>query len=99
MNSGGLKQELKEAITTVFANWPQVKQAKLFGSRAKGNYSQYSDIDIALLGDLSYLDVEAIALELDELPFIYKFDVCSYSLIENEALKKHVDRVGIIIFG
>jgi hypothetical protein len=47
----------------------------LFGSRAKGTASDRSDVDLAVRGDLTPLQAEAIAGELDELPLPYRFEV------------------------
>jgi predicted nucleotidyltransferase len=46
---------------------------KLFGSRAKGTHSRHSDIDLAVLGKVDALQVEALAAELDELPLPNRF--------------------------
>lgn len=39
------------AIRRVLEKYPEVRQALIFGSRAKGNYKPGSDVDIALKGD------------------------------------------------
>jgi len=64
-------------------------KAKIFGSRAKGNYSKGSDIDIVVYnGDKDSLFY--LFDELDEkLP--YFIDIIEYSKINNEKLKKHID--------
>ena len=82
----------------VFKGYPMVKKAVLFGSRAKGNFRRYSDIDIALFGDLGLLDAEKIACELEELPIVQKFDVVDYQRINNPDLKEHIDRVGVVVY-
>jgi len=85
-------------IISVFENTPTVQKAVLFGSRAKGTASRYSDIDIALFGDLDLLEIERIACNLEDLPIIQKFDIVSYNHIKNPALREHIDRVGNIIY-
>ncbi|WP_239650069.1 nucleotidyltransferase domain-containing protein [Methylocucumis oryzae] len=40
----GLKQRTISAISDVFAQYPQIKKAILYGSRAKGTYRPGSDI-------------------------------------------------------
>jgi len=86
------------ALRPVFAQNPSITKAVVFGSCAKGNYTERSDVDIALHGDLGFLDVEKISCELEDLPFIQKFDVVSYDLVNNAALRDHIDRVGIVIY-
>lgn len=40
-----------EAIKEIIGRFPEIENAFLFGSRAKGNSGNGSDIDIALKGD------------------------------------------------
>jgi predicted nucleotidyltransferase len=86
------------AISDVFRNNPRVSRAVVFGSRAKGVHEQYSDVDIALYGDLGITDVECVACDLDELPLVYKFDISAYEQIKNPMLREHIDRVGIVVY-
>ena len=98
MNNIGLVDNELNMITDVFQKNQAIKKAVVFGSRAKGNYKQYSDIDIALFGDVDKMNVEAIIHSLDELPLIYKFDVTAYAAIKNPALCEHINRVGVTVF-
>ena len=98
MSDLGLKNNELFAITEVFKSNPLIFGASVFGSRAKGVYAPYSDVDIAIYGDLSISDVEGVICDLDELPFVYKFDVVAYNLVKNTALRHHIDRVGVKIY-
>ena len=85
----GLKDiELKEIIDTLKSI--DVKQAIIFGSRAKENFKNGSDIDLAIDGD------EKLAHYLlnEETNLPYFFDVINLSKITNENLKEHIKRVG-----
>ena len=98
MSDLGLKEsELSEIAKTLNDN-PLVISAAIFGSRATGSHKPYSDIDIAVYGDLGVSDVEGIANDLDELPLVYKFDVVAYGLLNCPSLREHIDRVGVSIF-
>lgn len=46
----GLKQETVERINSVFQHYEQIDEVILYGSRAKGNYHQGSDIDLTIKG-------------------------------------------------
>ncbi|MDR0678074.1 MAG: restriction endonuclease subunit S [Holosporaceae bacterium] len=98
VNNLGLGESQLNLIKNVFAQYDNLEKAVVFGSRAKGNFRQYSDIDLALFGDLTSLDAEGVKLALEELPLIYKFDVLSYNELKNQALKEHIDRVGVEIY-
>lgn len=94
----GLTLKDLEIIAGVFKNYPSVERVLIFGSRARGNFKQGSDVDIALKGNVSFEIVSLISIELNERsPLPYKFDVLAYDLIENEDLKKHIDHYGKIL--
>ena len=73
-----------------------IDRAVVFGSRAKGNWSENSDIDIAVFGE--GVNVGSLVAQLDELPMPYKFDIVDYNSINSCALREHIDRVGIEIY-
>lgn len=52
MKDTGLIQHELSAIKDVIAKFPKVSSAILFGSTAKGNFKDSSDIDIAKKGIL-----------------------------------------------
>ena len=95
----GLSASTLERIRAVLARHPQVKQVLLYGSRAKGNYRDASDIDLALLGaDLTDLRLSTIESELDDLMLPYTIDLCRFSAIDNPALVDHIQRVGKVFY-
>lgn len=73
-----------------------IDRAVVFGSRAKGNWRENSDIDIAVFGE--GVNVGLLVAQLDELPMPYKFDIVDYNSINSCALREHIDRVGIEIY-
>jgi len=95
MSFGLLDTEI-EKIQQVFETNTKVDKAFVFGSRAKGNYKEGSDIDIAIKGnELNFSDVRSLLGMLDELNLIYDIDLLDYDKIKEPALKEHIDRVGI----
>lgn len=46
----GLDDNYFDKLTSVFPRHPEVESVVLYGSRAKGNYKPFSDIDITLKG-------------------------------------------------
>lgn len=69
MTKFGLPLEADEKITAVLTQYPQVKSATLYGSRAKGNYKTGSDID------LTFSVVYRILDDLDDLLLPYTIDL------------------------
>ena len=95
----GLSERTVSCIQGVFTKHPEIEQAILYGSRAKGNYRNGSDIDLVLVApglDLSQLF--KIELELDDLMLPYKIDLSAYHKIENAELIGHIDRVEMVFF-
>lgn len=95
----GLKPHIITAIQDVFSRFPEVNCAVLYGSRAKDNYRNGSDIDLALKGEKLNLSLlHKIENELDELYLPYKIDLSIYHQISNEDLLKHIERVGKVFY-
>ena len=53
----GLSQSVIQKINGVLSRYPSVQKATLYGSRAKGNYKNGSDIDLTLHGSGSSLNL------------------------------------------
>ncbi len=95
----GLSEETIEKINAVFSKFSEVKKAKLYGSRTKGNFRNGSDIDLTLCGKgLNFTILHKIEDEIDDLLLPYKFDFSIFSQIENPELIDHIQRVGMIFY-
>ncbi|WP_439554772.1 nucleotidyltransferase domain-containing protein [Dyadobacter sp.] len=95
----GLKENTIAAIQEVFKKYSLVNKVLLYGSRAKGNFRNGSDIDLVMVGEsLTLSDQFKIEMELDDLLLPYKIDLVIYHQIENEQLIGHIDRVGVVFF-
>jgi uncharacterized protein len=91
----GLNENIIEKVIYILSSFPQVDEAVIYGSRAKGNYKPNSDIDITLKGsDLSIAELNKISLMIDDLLYPNKFDLSIYSHINNPELLKHIERIG-----
>lgn len=95
MSKFGLPQKTLISLIQVFAQSPKVKEVLIYGSRAKGNYREGSDIDLTLKGDLLDLDaLYRIEEQIEQLLLPYKVDLSIYHMIENPDLIDHINRVG-----
>jgi len=92
----GLENSDIVKIIDATAQFSEIKQISIFGSRAKGTHLKGSDIDLAIKGDkVSDDTVRCLSFRLnEELPLTYFFEVVHYETIENKNLKDHIDRVG-----
>jgi uncharacterized protein len=99
MNEFGLDKEHFDFIVHAIGNYADVDSARIFGSRALGNFKPVSDIDIALMGDLKPYTVQSLRDFLNTAaPFLYKVDVLGYNEISSDELRKHIDEYGKVIF-
>jgi predicted nucleotidyltransferase len=95
----GLNQDIVQRIQYIFASTTKVDEVVLFGSRAKGNYKPGSDIDLAVKGNgLLFDDILSLNVKLDSLDLPYKIDVVNYQTIKDEAVREHINRVGITFY-
>lgn len=95
----GLQNADINQIIEVLSRNGRIDQIILFGSRAKGTFTEGSDVDIALKGsELNLSDILEAAVNLDELLLPYKFDLVIYDRIKEPSLREHIDRVGMVLF-
>lgn len=92
----GLKQTDIDSLLNVFANHPEIERVLLYGSRAKGNFKNGSDIDLTLIGKtLDMHLLHRIENEIDDLLLPYKVDLSLFTQIEDPELVDHIRRVGV----
>jgi len=98
--SYGLLEKDVATISQAIGRFPEILQAIIFGSRAKGNYKPGSDVDIAIKGtDVNHRTVSDLSFILnEELSLPYYFDVINYEKITEPKLTEHIDRVGKVFF-
>jgi len=95
----GLSANVLQQLISVFEQNPQTEEAVLFGSRAKGNFREGSDIDIALTGqDLTINALKKLELKINDLLLPYEVNLVLYDSITNSDLTEHIDRAGIRIY-
>ena len=96
----GLRDEDLAYIVSVIQDFAEIRKAVVFGSRAKENYKQGSDVDIAIFGEaVSFSTIARLHFRLEEEgPLPYLFDIVDGTHSEHPELKEHVERVGKIIF-
>lgn len=94
MEDSGLPPTAILAMQQVFAGHPRVTQVILYGSRALGSYRPGSDIDLTVIGELDYQELQEIDAELDDLMLPYKVDLSLFKQLENSDLIEHIQRAG-----
>ncbi len=91
----GLSDKTVAQVTAVLQRFPEVREALLFGSRAKGVQKRGSDIDLALVGKgLTWRTLGRIEDALDDLLLPYRFSLVIYDDKTDPAVAAHIQRVG-----
>lgn len=96
MNDFGLPERARQLIRKFFSAHPEITTVKVYGSRAMGTHRPSSDIDLAIYTTVERDISPHIKEELEQLPLPYQFDVTDYDHIDHQALKEHIDSVGLL---
>lgn len=95
----GLSDAVITDICGVFRHFPNIDRVLIFGSRAKGVYSEGSDIDLAVIGEgLTFNQLMDINIRIEDLGLLYKVDVVDYSKNAGTPIGQHIDRVGKLFY-
>lgn len=94
----GLPDKTIKLIKDYFQTQSDVLEVRVYGSRAMGTEERGSDIDLALFTACERDISGHVKMDLYDLPTPYLFDVSDYAHIGHRGLKRHIDRVGKIIF-
>ena len=87
-NKYGISPELLERIIGLFRQF-KVEKAVMFGSRARGDFTDASDIGIAFWGKV---DEPKLWLAVEQLPTTHKIDLVNYDTLANGSLKQNILR-------
>lgn len=95
----GLSDRSHKELLQILASIPEIEEAIIYGSRARGDYWHASDIDLSLKGkDLTKRTIRILNDKLYDSHIPYFFDTNIYSDIRNPALKANIDLDGQLIF-
>ena len=95
----GLKEAELDYLRRSFAAYPEIEEVVLYGSRAKGCYKPFSDVDITLKGSRITRNIlRDFQIKLYDSLLPYEFDVSIFSNLNNQDLIDHINRCGIVIY-
>ena len=95
----GLSNEVIKDISDVLKKHPNIDKVLIFGSRAKGTYSEGSDIDLAAVGEnITFNQLMDINIQIEDLGLLYKVDVVAYNKNVGTPIGEHIDRVGLLFY-
>lgn len=100
MSTFGLTQQHQSLLNSVFEKYLQQGQVIVYGSRARGNFTSRSDLDLAIqaAGTTDRYLLAQIKEDIDESDFPYLCDIQYFENIKNPDLRSHITRVGILFY-
>ena len=95
----GLKDNEINALRETLASIPEIEEAIIYGSRARGTNKLASDIDITLKGrSLTYLQLALLDAKIDDLYLPYFVDLSLFSMLKNADLIDSIEREGKVLY-
>lgn len=95
----GLSERSYKELLDIVASIPQIEEAVIYGSRARGDFWPSSDIDLSLKGHgLSRRNLRELNDKLYESHIPYFFDTNIYSEIRDQHFKNNIDSDGRVIY-
>lgn len=90
----GINDSLKTEIVEL-AKQHNLKKVILFGSRARGDYSRVSDVDIAVNGG----DIAGFSIDVEEeTNTLLEFDIVNLDGCVQEELLESIKKEGVVIY-
>ncbi|WP_059106155.1 nucleotidyltransferase domain-containing protein [Shouchella shacheensis] len=98
-NSTGISKRFMKELQDLCAANEQIEKVLLFGSRARGDYTRTSDIDLAVFTSvLSHSQQNLIEAQIDEMSTPLKVDVLFVDRVTKEKLISNIEKEGAVIF-
>ncbi|MBQ9214502.1 MAG: nucleotidyltransferase domain-containing protein [Bacteroidales bacterium] len=95
----GLTDRELALMDSYFSQIANLEKVILYGSRAKGNYKKFSDVDITLLGkEIGVSDLFKLQDLLYESDLPYMYDVSLFKSLTNPDLIDHINRKGVVLW-
>jgi uncharacterized protein len=95
----GLSQKAMDTLIAAISKHTAIDRAIVYGSRAKGNFREGSDIDLTLdAPKLSKQELSNLWHELDDSNLPYRVDLSRLQDIQNPDLLDHINRVGAVLY-
>lgn len=95
----GLYESEISQLQEIFADFPEIEEVWIFGSRSMGNYQFNSDFDLAIKGKaVNQSLINAVKEKLEDDFFPLRFDLVDYQTLNNLDLLTHIREEGRLLF-
>lgn len=95
----GLTEQSYRELIEILASFPEIEEAVIYGSRARGDYWRASDVDLSIKG--KDLDRHVLARLNDKLYNSHIPQICdthNYENIKNLKFKENIEKEGRVIY-
>ena len=94
-----IDDKLRFELEKIFNKYLEIEKVLLFGSRARGDNKNNSDIDLCIFGEsLTHLTLAKINMDISELDTFLSFDLLAFNELRKEELIKNIIKEGVIIY-
>lgn len=94
----GIGKKDEEILMQIFKKYPEVSEVLVYGSRAKGNYGERSDLDLVVVDPIDRFVLGKLIMDINESDFPYTVDIQILDSIQNQNLIDHISRVGRVFY-
>lgn len=95
-----IDSDIRSGIVAIGKQYPEIKKIVLFGSRARGDNNERSDVDLAIyLSCDAPLCVAGFCDDLEEMDTLLKFDVVVVDARLKPEMVENISREGIALMG
>ena len=91
----GLRDEIYNKIKEITEKYNY--KFVIFGSRARGDYKNNSDIDIAICGNVTVEDEMKMKNDFDSIDMEYMIDIIIINKIDKKELLENINKEGVLI--
>lgn len=91
-----LDQIIIKQIKELAHKFPEIQKVTLFGSRARGDCHERSDIDLAIYTDD---DISEFVYALEtQVSTLLKFDISNMNEVTDTMLKNEIEKDGVVLY-
>ena len=95
MSTYGIKDSSLKILTSIFSKYSQVEEVLLYGSRAKGTFTERSDVDIVICkSNIDRHLLGKIIFDINNSNFPYTVDLQIVENIKSRSLLAHINSNG-----
>lgn len=99
MKALSLRDKDLAVLLSTFRGFPSVHEVRVFGSRATGEASRASDLDLAIFApEATAAEWAGLCEALENAPLIYELDVVRPERTTNDRLRAKIEREGVKVY-